>query len=341
MSQSKNKYAHIAKAERNEIKILLEKGYSYSDIGKALGRDKSSISREIKGNSVKGEYDPEKAEQKAYTRRRNASFRGRKIAVDIPLRKYVEDKLERGWSPEAIAGRIKNWKPSLENVSKDTIYRYLKSPYGAKLRRKGRKNGKKKDGRKTKLKNRTFIEERPEEAWLRESFGHWEMDFVESGKSSKAALLVILDRKSRYAEARLVKSKKTSLVARTAKEMFEKHISKTVTTDNDLAFQKHEELSEMIATPVFFCHPYSSSEKGSVEEVNRRIRRYFPKGTDFSRVFQTEVNKAIRNINDYPRKCLNYAKPSEIMNEESGPFLSKRSNVILKQTKNTQAGRCT
>lgn len=330
--ETKNKkgYTHLTKAERNEIKILLEKGYKYEEIGKALKRDKSTISREISENSVKGEYDPEKANHKAYVKRLNASFRGKKIVSHPSLRKYVEEKLEKGWSPETISGRIENRKPDLPNASKDTIYRYLRSVYGNKVSYRIRKKKRRNDKRKTKLEDRKFIDQRPEEADLRAKPGHWEMDFLESGRSSKAALLVIVDRKTRFSLVRLLPNKKTTLVNKVVAEMIEEVLRKTITCDNDLSFQKHKELERMIEIPIFFCHPFTSSEKGSVEEVNGRLRKYFPKGTDFSKVSEEEVRRAVWEINDYPRKCLGYLKPREAMEEKKVVFVPERGCAKVK-----------
>src|SRR4030042_5198322 len=123
-----NKIFPIKKGDRLEIAILLKKNYSLRDIGAALGRSVSTISDELKRNSVKGEYAPDKAQHKAYVKRLNASYRGKSIVDNSGLRKFVEEKLLEGRSPESISGRLKNHRMDLPYVSKDTIYRYLEAP---------------------------------------------------------------------------------------------------------------------------------------------------------------------------------------------------------------------
>lgn len=144
-----------------EISILLKKGYSYRSISYALGRSVSNISDEINKNSVKGEYDPTKAHQKAWTRRYNSSYRGKKIADNQALRKFVEENLLDGQSAEAIEGRLKYHEKHLPNVSKDTIYRFLRSPYGNIIGLKLKKRKYRKKRKKVnQLEDRVFIDKR-------------------------------------------------------------------------------------------------------------------------------------------------------------------------------------
>ncbi|KKR78412.1 MAG: hypothetical protein UU24_C0038G0001, partial [Candidatus Nomurabacteria bacterium GW2011_GWA2_40_9] len=180
--------------------MLRKKGYSYTDVGKALGRAGSAIWNEVQANKVNGVYDPVKAQHKAYVSRHDAKYQGRKIVEDTALRKFVDSSLLAGQSPEGIAGRLKyRHEKGLPYVSKDSIYRYIKSPYGRKIEAKLEK--KKKRGRKRGCKgildDRTFIDKRPNHINTRKKIGDAEFDFIVSGKSGKGILLVVVDRKLR------------------------------------------------------------------------------------------------------------------------------------------------
>lgn len=308
-----NEYTHIDKNERNEIKAMLEKGYTQADIARALGRSKSSISREIRRNSIDNEYVPEKADHKAYVRRRAASFKGKKIAMDASLRTYVEAKLESGWSPELIAGRLKHIRNDLPHVSKNTVYRYLDSVYGngVDYEKKARQSGT--DGRKTKLNDRTFIDDRPDIADRRGRIGDWEMDFVESGKSSTAVLLVLVDRLSRYVVVRKLTNKKAASVHEAVMSAVREIPVRSMTTDNDIALQKHKALAQAVQTAIFFCHPYASWEKGSVEKINQLLRSWIPKGSDIATYDREYIQTKAEVLNERPRKCLDFFTPGEVM----------------------------
>ena len=162
-------YKHFTKQERDEIFILLNKGYSMRDIGYALKRNPSSVSREIKRNKVKGEYLPDKAQHKARVRRRAAKFQWLKIRHTPGLEEFIQDKLKQNWSPEQIVGRLRlenNDKQSI--VSFKTIYKYLYTHYGQEYCQylKYKHHKKKKRTRikqpREHIKNRVFIENRPE-----------------------------------------------------------------------------------------------------------------------------------------------------------------------------------
>lgn len=199
-------YGHITKTERLEIGILLKKGYSDSEIASVLGRNRSSIYRERTRNAVKGAYAPKKANHKAYVRRKYAKYQAMSIVEDMKLREYIETKLlEEDWSPEQIAGRLAQ-EAGLAKVSAPTIYKYIRSPYGRQLEyelqlvKQKRKSSKQKWQRKvTALEDRVFIDQRPEAANDRSQFGHWEGDFIVSGKQyGNTSLLVLHERVSRY-----------------------------------------------------------------------------------------------------------------------------------------------
>ena len=281
------KYSHIKKAERLEIAILLKKKYSIRDIGDVLEKNPASISREIKRNSVNGIYDPHNAHHKAYVKRKYSKHQGMKIAGNTQLRSYVEDNIKEDWSPEEIAGRLKEIDKDIKYASRQAIYKFIHSVYGRQLEKHLRYQGKKgKQGRPKvgQLENRTFIEERPEIVGKKQRFGDWEGDFIVSGKKGKGALIVLYERKTMYVIIKKIESRKCDIVNQYIQEMTGGLVCfNSLTIDNDISFQKHEELSESLKTLIYFCRPYHSWEKGGVENMNKLIRQYVPKASKYGK----------------------------------------------------------
>lgn len=277
----------------------------------------STISDEINRNSVRGIYDPEKAQHKAYVRRHMASFRGKSVIASKELRKFVEHHLLAGQSPGAISGRIKYQEKSLPYVSKDTIYRYLRSPYGKiigmKLKKKKRPKG---GAKKRKLGDRMFIEKRPEITEKRGRVGDIEADFIVSCRSGYGILLTATDRKLRVSFIEIIYDVSIDEVHRAflrIKARFPE--MKTMTLDNDILFRMHKALASLLGLKIYFCHPYHSWEKGSIENANKFIRKYIPKGSNLSRYTKHEISLVERKCNDRFMECLNYKTPSEVLNE--------------------------
>ncbi len=296
-----------------EIAILLKKGYSFRAISYALSRSVSNISHEINHNSVKGEYDPAKAHQKAWARRYEVSYRGKKIVDNQALRKFVEENLLDGQSAEAIAGRIKHREKHLPNVSKDTVYRFLKSPYGKIIGLKlKKKKYRKKRVKVTKLKDRTFIDKRPKIIDQRGRVGDLEADFIVSGKDGKGVLLVAVDRKLRVSFLEIIHEVTIDKVHE-AFERIKKRFPelRTLTLDNDLLFKMHKALEVLLDVNIYFCHPYHSWEKGTVENRNKIIRKFIPKGSDLGRYDEKDIKAVEKFLNDRYLKCLKYATPDE------------------------------
>ena len=321
--QPTKQYTHIKKAERLEIAILLKRGYRISEIARALDRSKGTISDEIKRNSVKRKYDPQKADHKAYVRRKyDSKYQGMKVNQDKQLKEYVEEKLNLDWSPEQISGRLKYVDTDLKYAGAKGIYKFVYSAQGGLLELRLRYQGKsKKPADQTKtapLEGRLFIEKRPPAVNNRERFGDFEADFIVSGKNGSGALLVLHERKARYSLIKKIQSRSPDLVNRIIGELTGGFVCfNSLTLDNDIAFRKHEILSEILGAPVYFCHPYHSWEKGSVENTNKLIRQYVPKRTDISKLDDQLIKKIESKLNRRPRKCLNYKTPLEVMNENN------------------------
>jgi transposase, IS30 family len=303
----------VSKDERNEISILLEKGYSRRAIAGALHRSVSTISDELNKNSVKKIYDPNKAQHKAYVRRHNASFRGKKIVAHRTLRKFIEGALCDGQSPEAIAGRIQYHEKHLPRIGKDTIYRFLDSPYGRLIAHKRKKKKPKyRRPKVTQLRDRTFIDRRPKIIEKRGRVGDGEGDFILSGRNGKGILLVLVDRKIRAAFLEFILDISIDNVHAAflrIKKRFPE--MRTVTFDNDVLLNMHKALEELLEITIYFCHPYSSWEKGSVEHANGIIRQTIPKSSDLS-AYDPEIFPFLEEkLNNRFMKCLRYATPEE------------------------------
>jgi len=275
-------YTHINQQERLEIAYLKnKKGYGINAIAQILNRNKSSISEEIAGNSVNGFYDPRKAQHKAYVKRKYSKYQGMKIVQNQGLRNYVEEKIGNDWSPEQVAGRLQEVDTDIGYVSHTGIYKYIYSVYGRQLEQHLRYRGKKRKCRQVKstlIKNRTFIDERPEIINSRERFGDWEGDLIVSGRKGEGVLLVLHERVTRFPVIRKIMSRKTDIINNCIYQITGGFVCfNSLTVDSDISFQKHQELSAMIQSPVYFCHPYHAWEKGGVENTNKLVRQYIPK----------------------------------------------------------------
>jgi IS30 family transposase len=318
-NEKNKKFSHLSKGERNEIYLLKQKGYSFRNIAKALGRSVSSISDELKRNTVDGEYDAKKASHKAYVRRKESKYQGMKIVANVEIQHFVDKKLLDDQSPSAIAGRITTQESFDTSVSKDSIYRYIKSVYGRKIevyRLKKKQRRKKRIVIHPMLQDRTFIDKRPNDINTRKRYGDLEADFVVSGKGGSGILLVVVDRKSRLVFLRLLRVVKIENVHKALIEIQKRYpYIKSMTLDNDILFRKHKELSSLLDVPLYFCHPYHSWEKGTVENVNKYIRRDIPKGRDLSKYSDEQIHLIEEKLNRRPMKCLNYKTPSEVTRE--------------------------
>lgn len=310
------RYKHFNKDERNEISVLLKKGYSIRDIADALGRDPSSVSREIKKNSVNGQYDPRKAHYKARTRRKCAKYQGMKIIEDSWLQDYIEEKMKISWSPETIAGRVRFETGGCVSVHHTTIYKYLYSSYGQRLCRYlrykhyGRKKRKATKSVREIIKNRVFIDQRPEIINQKERFGDFEGDTLGAPQHTKERLAAFIERKSRYILAKKITQLKYAMDA--FKKLLRPIPALSATFDNGPENARHQELG----IDTYFCHSYASWEKGSIENALGLIREYIPKKRDIACYTEGEIDAIVETINNRPRKCLGFRTPKEVFEEQ-------------------------
>lgn len=218
-----------------------------------------------------------------------------------------------GQSPEAIAGRIKYHEKNLPRVSKDTIYRFLRSPHGRVIGLILKKKKRPKRRRKiTKLQDRVFIDKRPKIIEKRMRAGDAEGDFIVSGRGGKGVLLGVEDRKLRVVFLELIHRVTIDEVHAALVRIKSRFPEmKTLSLDNDILFQMHQTLEKLLEVKIYFCHPYHSWEKGGIENVNKAIRKFIPKGSNLARYDRSEIQTVEDFLNDRYMKCLQYATPRE------------------------------
>lgn len=263
---------HFTKDERNELSILLKKGYSQRDISESIGKNQSSISREAAAGKLKGAYDPRHAELRAKNRRRNGKYQNMKINESPVFASYLEQGLSAGWTPEQVAGRWKKDYPEEKHFSFKAIYKYLYSPYGQRLckylpsRRYNRRKRGKKQQKRLPVKNRISIDKRPRSANERIRFGDFEGDVLGSKRTTSQRLPTLVERKSRKLFAIKVPRLKNAMDG--FKYLLKPYhdIVKSVTFDNGPENARHLELQKF-GIKTYFCDPFASWQKGYAWQI--------------------------------------------------------------------------
>jgi IS30 family transposase len=314
MRNIKKRKSELQKSERLEIGILYKKGYSMRAIAEVLGRSPNTISYEIKKNSVNGIYDPIKADTKARNKKKKRRFNYKLIEKYPETKKFVIEKLKEYWNPDEIAGYIKLKKPKgVHYVSKSAIYLWLRTARGERYckylySKRRRIKRQKKKTKRVMIVNRVGIELRSTGANNRTRFGHWEVDTVLSSRGTKGGVSTILERKSRFYVVHKVSSMSSNEHLNVHRNMIKDKKVLSVTYDNGIENRRHADLG----VSTFFCEPYSPWQKGSNENANKMLRRYFPKGTDFNKISQREIDKKVLLINKKPRRVLGYMSALEV-----------------------------
>jgi IS30 family transposase len=232
---------------------------------------------------------------------------------------FVECELLKLQSPAAISGRLATGLDGLPYVSRDTIEEYIHSVYGRRLeyQLKVLRQKKKRRGRRpaaVSLANRTSIDDRPSVVTNRERVGDVEADFIVSGKTGVGYLLTVVDRKIRYGLIRKLLPVTIANMEQTfldVKAEFPELLS--VTTDNDLLFQHHQRLEALLGVPIYFCDPYASWQKGSIENLNKQVRRYIPKGVDISQYGKEYIQFVEARLNNRFMGVIGYRTPAECL----------------------------
>jgi len=311
-------YVQITDEERCLIDRLHAAGRSKSEIARATGRHRSTISRELGRNStpVTRRYNAISADRMAFAR----CWRGSRIGRSSWLCEAVSERLAMGWSPEIIAGQLEREHGS-RIISHESIYRFVHSRPGRKdglhryLRYRKAKRGwrARKSARVGNIPDRVSIHERPPDIGRRESLGHWEGDLM-CFADQKQALLVLHERKSRLSLTARLPDKRSETVAGRIVELLSplpEQARKSITFDNGGEFAKHAEPAQKLGLKTFFCDPYASWQKGSVENSIGRLRPDLPRKTPLKHYSDQDIEDIIMNYNDTPRKCLGFQSPFE------------------------------
>ena len=311
-------------AEREEISRGLRAQLSLRTIARQLRRVPSTISREVRRNGGRAGYRAARSDQAAWDRTRRP--KPCKLACRPALCRTVSGRLERKWSPQQIAGWLKLEHPDDEHacVSHETIYRslfvqtrgVLKKELLAHLRatraiRRSRNASLKCDGL-GQIKDAISIRERPAAVEDRAIPGHWEGDLIAGSRNSYVATLV--ERRSRYVLLAKVANKDTaSVVAALVRQVqpLPRELRRSLTWDRGKELADHKRLTLATDLEVYFCDPHSPWQRGTNENTNRLLRQYFPKGTDLSVHSQAKLNAVARELNERPRKTLQYHSPAE------------------------------
>ena len=317
-------WKHLTLKDRETIEIQLLRWSKQNEIAKVLKRSESSISREIKNNSIKKqwsnkiEYLALEADHKAYVKRWWTKTQSMKINMNTELKLYIISELQRVdiiTSPKSIAF---SWNLKRNNkkeyITHESIYKWLDQPAQDKYRKfllynKGYK--KVKAIKWSRIIWRVPLDKRSDEANNRTEKGHYEADLIVSNKWNKAALLTLTDRKTRLPRIFKLKNKSSRTIMDIIASIKEEVWIKSVTFDNWMEFAFHYLLNEKWID-TFFCEPYHSREKWSIENLNRIIRRFFPKWTNFGDISEEEIERVCNIIADSSREILGFLSPNQV-----------------------------
>ena len=314
-------YTHLSIEERCCLRKYYNEGNSLRKIAELMGRNVSTISREIMRNKTymncKPAYYPHTAQKKSNLRK---SYSHRGMFWDETTLEYINEKLRSTWSPEQIS----RTPCEIRMPSFKTIYRWIYQGYLANgnakvLRRKGKSmNGKETRG---KLLNKgKSIRKRDKSVYKRKEFGRWEIDTVVSGPGkSKACFVTLAERKTRYYIAIKVENRTAQVVKNAtikALQGYPEGAVKTITTDNGSEFAKWQEIEDELKTNVYFADPYCAWQKGTNENLNGLLREFYPKGRNLARVSAKTLAQNVAKINNRPKKVLNYKTPADLFEQE-------------------------
>ena len=336
----RRQFKHLSKTQRNQLEMLLRANVSKKQIAECIGVDLSTIYREIKRGAYLHRntdwtetvrYSADKAEIK-YREMLKEKGSQIKLGNDYEYAEYLERKIiEEKQSPKAVLGYIK--KHSIEfqtTISVNTLYSYIRKGYFSRLEMKHLPRGKQKTKKQHVRVNKkapkgTSIEKRPFEILERKSFGHWEMDCVCG--PTRQSLLVLSERLSRKEIIIPIRTQSAAEVVKALNKLEYKfgkrfkQIFKTITVDNGTEFSNCQGIEKSIygngqRTKVYYCHPYSSWERGTNERINREIRRLIPKGTNLAQFTDKQIQAVEEWVNNYPREVLNFETSNEIFARE-------------------------
>ena len=326
-------YKHLSFAERYFIAIGLKNKMSHNQIAQAIGRSQSTVSREISRNTGLKGYRYKQANRFA---RERHTCKEKAVKMTNEIKYIVSICLQHDWSPEQIAGRLR--EEEVVFLHHETIYQYLLADKanGGQLYKQLRhqeKTYRKRYGsahNRTGIPDRRDIDERPAAANSRERIGDWEADTI-IGKNHKGAIVTLDERKSKLRLAAPLPGKKAKYVKDAVTALFSpiKQFVTTITFDNGKEFTLHKEIAEEIECETYFAKPYHSWERGQNENANGLLRQYFPKSMELLDITVQQVISAVDRLNSRPRKCLNFKTPYEVFEELTGLDVRKIMGYAL------------
>jgi IS30 family transposase len=346
---SKHCYSHLTPADRDRLALYRAQGKSLRFIAAQLRRSPSTISRELRRNCApihKAYYCPHPAQARANVRK-SAASRHKRLRDPLVLR-YVESKLLLRWSPELISGRLPLDIPG-KRISHEAIYQWIYADayqlarFLPKSHRKRRYRGYvKRKHLRQHIPDRVPIADRPSSVLARRVAGHWEADTA-GNRQSSAVLLVLHERKTRFTILRKLRRRTSAEFSRNAIETLQvlpKTLRRSITYDNGPENALHTRINHRLGTHSFFCAPYHSWEKGSVENAIGLLRLFCPKSRHLSRVSHAQVAAMQHALNHRPRKCLRYQTPAALLACElrRADVAPRRRRAILQLSGETDAG---
>jgi IS30 family transposase len=328
-------YQQLTLEERYQIYTLRKQHFSYAEIAREVGRHRTTIARELNRNvgverSMCSGYMPTVANKLARQRRILSGALRWKIRGD--LKQVIEEKLMQSWSPEQISGRMLRERGF--TISAETIYQHvIRDDRTGGLLRYGQRQGRQRHPRLTKLQTADrararlrHIDNRPAAANDRTELGHWERDCI-VGTRGKSALLVAVDRKSRFTKISRVDATTVKAVARETLRMLDGLPVESVTNDNGTEFNRATALEMKLGARVYVCDPSSPWQRGTIENTNGLIRQYVPKRTNFDDIRPSAATAIEETLNHRPRKVLGYRTPYEAFFDEESILMTKRKQL--------------
>ena len=315
-------YRHLTRDDRDRIAGMVAAGLTQSRIAEAIGKSKSTISRELRRNALdSGGYSAAIADGTYMERRQRQAV----LERNAKLATFVRQRLSEGWSPQQISGWLQSGaEAGLAAVTMETIYAFIYRT-GQKAealwrylahRRKKRRTLRSRPSRDT-IKDRISIHERPDEIDQRAELGHWEGDLVLCQRTRP--VLVLHERKTRVTLAARLTGKGAAETASVIMNIFRRldpGLRQSITFDNDTAFARHGWLREALSMATYFCDAYASWQKGGVENANGRLRRWLPRQTNLDDISDEDMAEIVMTYNLTPRKCLGYRTPLQALFSE-------------------------
>lgn len=311
-------YKQLSQEERERIALFKAQGRSLRLIAKSIGRNVSTVSRELERNSPQineCDYLAHRAQLRSDARK--AKAHDRKRLRGAGLRAYAARQIRRGWSPERIAGR---WKVlGRGQISHEAIYQWIYADARelanclARAHRRRLRRGHTNKPKDLRIPSRTPINERPRAIEARRQAGHWEADTM-IGRGHGSAIQILVERKTRFTKLNKLPAKLAGAMRRAINRSLARYpqgMRRTITYDNGRENVEHVLVNKTLGTRSYFCAPMHSWEKGSVENAAGLVRRRLPKKTDFAIVPTAQIKNTERWLNGLPRKCLGYKTPAE------------------------------